>query len=591
MQQLQPGTTLQGGKYKIERVLGQGGFGITYLAEQTMLGRKVAIKEFFLKEYCDRAESTSAVTFGSTGGRELTNRMRDKFVKEARNLAKLKHPNIVKVIDIFEENNTAYYIMEYCEGGSLADKVKREGYLSEPVATRYICQMASALAYLHERQMNHLDVKPANIMLNEGDEAVLIDFGLSKQYDDAGNQTSTTPVGISEGYAPMEQYKQGGVQEFSPETDIYALGATFFKLLTGITPPSASDVNEDGLPVDLLKAKAVSEEAIAVICRAMESRKKDRTKDVRVFIDDLNRQNVAPTLPIKEEAADDEATVFIPTTQHAEEKREVRQETEVTHKSNVKKGISRKILIFGVLGMLVGVAVFFILSGGRSSAPEETSNLQEIETESDVEPNVANNVTNKFEDPHDVFTDEDAKAYDGITDGAKWIDLGLPSGNKWATCNVGASSATEAGDYYAWGETKTRKSYSEKNTWYYSEKGLDKAHDVAYNRMGRNWRVPSSKDFEELRSNCRIANDDNGIFYIGPNGHKLYFPQCGYMYENKLYTDEGKYWTSTPVIDDDPIFHNLIAETFNVGPDATDLNQIACYHGLNVRGVTNQRSN
>ena len=99
--------------------------------------------------------------------------------------------------------------------------------------------------------MNHLDVKPANIMLNEKDEAVLIDFGLSKQYDAVtGNQTSTTPVGISDGYAPMEQYKPGGVCEFSPQTDIYSLGATFFKLLTGTTPPSASDVNEDGVPVN-----------------------------------------------------------------------------------------------------------------------------------------------------------------------------------------------------------------------------------------------------------------------------------------------------------------------------------------------------
>ncbi len=287
MQQLQPDTTLQGGKYKIIRTLGQGGFGITYLAEQVMLDRKVAIKEFFMKEYCDRDESTSRVTMGSEGSRESVNRYREKFLKEARNIAKLSHPNIVKIIDVFEENGTAYYVMEYAEGGSLADKVKREGYLSESVATRYIMQVAEALAYVHARKMNHLDVKPANIMLTGTDTAVLIDFGLSKQYNVVGQQTSTTPVGISEGYAPMEQYKQGGVGEFSPETDIYALGATFFKLLTGITPPSASDVNEDGVPVDELKAKGVSDKAIEVICEAMKSRKKERMKDVRGFINAL----------------------------------------------------------------------------------------------------------------------------------------------------------------------------------------------------------------------------------------------------------------------------------------------------------------
>ncbi len=280
MQQLQSNTTLQSGKYKIIRTLGQGGFGITYLAEQVMLDRKVAIKEFFMKEYCDRDESTSRVTMGSEGSRESVNRYREKFLKEARNIAKLSHPNIVKIIDVFEENDTAYYVMEYVDGGSLAEKIKREGYLSEPVATRYIMQVAEALAYVHERRMNHLDVKPDNIMLTETDTAVLIDFGLSKQYNVVGKQTSTTPVGISEGYAPMEQYMQGGVSEFSPETDIYALGATFFKMLTGITPPSASYVNEEGVPVDELKAKGVSEEVIKVICEAMEPRKKERVKEV-----------------------------------------------------------------------------------------------------------------------------------------------------------------------------------------------------------------------------------------------------------------------------------------------------------------------
>lgn len=289
MQQLQPNTLLQGGRYKIIEMLGQGGFGITYLAVQSGLERKVAVKEFFMKELCNRDESTSHVTLGTEGSRDTVNRFREKFLKEARNIARLNHPNIVRIIDVFEENGTAYYVMEYAENGSLANKVKREGYLSEPVATRYIKQVAEALNYIHQRMMNHLDVKPANIMLNEKDEVVLIDFGLSKQYDaSTGNQTSTTPVGISEGYAPMEQYMQGGVGAFSPETDIYALGATFYKLLTGITPPNASRVNNEGLPIDELRSKGVSENTIAVIEETMANRKKDRIKNVCLFIDSLN---------------------------------------------------------------------------------------------------------------------------------------------------------------------------------------------------------------------------------------------------------------------------------------------------------------
>ncbi|MCQ2260163.1 MAG: bifunctional serine/threonine-protein kinase/formylglycine-generating enzyme family protein [Bacteroidales bacterium] len=285
MQQLQPNTTLQGGRYRILRTLGQGGFGITYLALQSGLERKVAVKEFFMKDLCGRDADSSRVTLGTEGSRETVGRFREKFLKEARNIASLSHPNIVRIIDVFEENGTAYYVMEYAEGGSLADKVRHEGALKEAEATRYILRVAEALGYVHQRKMNHLDVKPSNIMLNAEGEPVLIDFGLAKQYDAATDgQTSSTPVGISEGYAPKEQYKLGGVATFSPEADIYALGATFFKLLTGVTPPSALDVDEDGLPIEELAKRGVSDKAVAVISHAMQPRKKDRPKDVGAFI-------------------------------------------------------------------------------------------------------------------------------------------------------------------------------------------------------------------------------------------------------------------------------------------------------------------
>ena len=207
---LKQGTILQGGKYRIERELGHGGFGITYLATQVGLNRKVAIKEFFMNEYCNRDAETSHVSVPSEGSKELVAKFRKKFIKEAQNIAGLKHPHIISIHDVFEENGTAYYVMEYLDHGSLADVVKRQGRLSEADALRYIRQIADALLYIHERNMNHLDVKPGNILIVETDHAVLIDFGLSKRYDDEGNQTSTTPVGISHGYAPLEQYKKSG---------------------------------------------------------------------------------------------------------------------------------------------------------------------------------------------------------------------------------------------------------------------------------------------------------------------------------------------------------------------------------------------
>lgn len=281
---LLPNSILQSGRYKVLSVLGQGGFGITYLGIQSGLERRVAIKEFYMKEFCDRDPENSRVTIGSEGARQMVERFREKFVNEARKLARLNHPHIVRVIDVFEENDTAYYVMEYAEGGSLSQKVKSAGALPVPVAVTYALEVASALDYIHEQRMNHLDIKPGNIMLNEKGETVVIDFGMSKHYDaTTGSETSTTPVGISDGYAPMEQYRPGGVGEFSPQTDVYALGATLFFLITGQKPPTASDVNEDGLPVEKLTGRHASTQLIEAITRAMAPRKKERFATAKDF--------------------------------------------------------------------------------------------------------------------------------------------------------------------------------------------------------------------------------------------------------------------------------------------------------------------
>ena len=288
-QYLSSESSLQGGRYRIVRMLGSGGFGITYLGTQTGLERNIVIKEFFMTDYCLRDEYSNLITVPTVSNVEFVERFKDKFLKEARHIAQLKHPNIVNIIDVFEENGTAYYVMDFIEGGSLVEKVQREGSLPENVAKRYILQIADALNYIHQRYMNHLDVKPGNIMLSRNDNAILIDFGLAKQYDSqTGHQTSTTPVGISHGYAPMEQYKEGGVSEFSPETDIYSLGATLYYLLTGARPPVSQEINEDGLPLDQLKAKNISWPTISAIINAMKPRRKERTHDINTFIAELN---------------------------------------------------------------------------------------------------------------------------------------------------------------------------------------------------------------------------------------------------------------------------------------------------------------
>lgn len=285
LQGLKPGAMLRHETYRIERMLGQGGFGITYLATDINLDKLVAIKEFFPKDYCDRESATSHVTLGTQSASEFVNKLKAKFLKEARNIAKFDHPGIIKIHAAFEENNTAYYVMDYIEGESLSEMVKRHGPLTESKAVEYIKKVCKALEYIHSKRINHLDIKPANIMVRHCDDnPILIDFGLSKQYDSEGNQTSTTPTGISHGYAPMEQYNDGGVREFSPQTDLYSLAATLYYILSGITPPQAITLIEN----EITFQSSIPAHLRGPITKAMSSKRCNRHESVSEFEQEIS---------------------------------------------------------------------------------------------------------------------------------------------------------------------------------------------------------------------------------------------------------------------------------------------------------------
>ena len=244
-----------------------------------------------MKESCER-DAQGRVTVPTTGSKVQVERYRAKFLKEAETMASLDHPNIVSVIDVFNENGTVYYVMPFMKGGSLSDLVKSKGRLPEERALRYVAQIASALKYMHEqRHLCHFDVKPANILLNAYDNAMLIDFGISKNYDSNGNETSSTPVGMSEGFAPLEQYQQM-VSEFSPASDVYALGATLFYLLMGKVPPSAiSLVQGEELQFDT----AVSDTVKQIVLSAVVPAIKKRLQSVEGFINLKDSDHVDKT--------------------------------------------------------------------------------------------------------------------------------------------------------------------------------------------------------------------------------------------------------------------------------------------------------
>ena len=281
MQQLTQGTLLHGGTYKIEKILGQGSFGITYLAEHTNLGKKVAIKEFFMKELNSRDEDGSITGMSDSS---LSQNYCQKFKKEAINLSRLDHPNIVRVTDSFSENGTFYYVMDFIEGQNLNDYIKSH-YIDEAEAVSIIKSVADALIYMHEeKHMLHLDLKPGNVMRRNSDGHVfLIDFGLSKHYSTDGQPETSTTIGLgTAGYAPIEQGIQAKNEEFRPTIDVYALGATFYKLLTRETPPPASDlVSDDELLENKLREKGVSDNLIKVVTEAMCPNVRRRTQSIK----------------------------------------------------------------------------------------------------------------------------------------------------------------------------------------------------------------------------------------------------------------------------------------------------------------------
>lgn len=281
------GMTLQNGKYEIKRVLGQGGFGITYEGVQTGLGRKVAIKEFFMKDFCEREAETSRVTIvGTDGNRYLVDRFNEKFIKEAKIIAGLENvPHIVRIYDIFQENGTAYYVMQYIDGQSLDDYILQQSGIKEGKAVSILKEIGKAVQYMHSNKMLHLDLKPKNVMLDKDGKVYIIDFGLSKQYDSKGEPESSTKVGAgTPGYAPIEQanYREG--KGFPVTMDVYALGGTMFKMLTGVRPPEASDILNEGFPLYELQEHKISDSISASVARAMAPAKKDRFQTVEDFL-------------------------------------------------------------------------------------------------------------------------------------------------------------------------------------------------------------------------------------------------------------------------------------------------------------------
>ncbi len=280
--ELSSGTMLSGGKYVIEKKIGAGGFGITYLARHTILDRKYAIKEFFMSGYNVRNHATNHVSLQGLEVKDF-DRVRQTFINEARTLAHLNNEAIVKVIDIFDENGTSYMVMPFVEGATLKSMVDKDGPMEYEMAVNYMVQICEALTYIHSKDILHRDVTPDNVIVTPEQKIVLIDFGSARKFIDNKTQRQTTIV--KPGYAPLEQHSARSRK--GAFTDIYSVGAVFYYLLTGERPMDATERVLEKMKEPIELNPNIPPQINAIIMKAMEMDGEMRYQSAKELIDDI----------------------------------------------------------------------------------------------------------------------------------------------------------------------------------------------------------------------------------------------------------------------------------------------------------------
>ena len=278
---LRPGTILNG-RYIVGRVLGQGGFGITYLALDDRTRARFAMKEYFPSEFAGRAYGGSAVQVHSENQRESFLYGKAQFLEEARTLAAVSgSENIVRIYSYFEENGTAYFAMEYVEGVSLDAYLRQKGgRLTAPEAEKLFLPLMGALETVHKKGIVHRDIAPDNIIVTPEGKAKLIDFGAARY--STGEKSRSLDVILKHGFAPYEQYMRRGRQ--GPWTDVYALAATFYYAVTGRVPPEAVErMQEDGLQRPSALGVNLGKGTEAVLLKALSVQAQDRWQSMGEF--------------------------------------------------------------------------------------------------------------------------------------------------------------------------------------------------------------------------------------------------------------------------------------------------------------------
>ncbi len=667
---LSVGTVLQGPErdYKILYVLGQGGFGITYLVESNVcignieLSVQFAVKEHFISSLCVRGtDSKSVETFAHNT--EVVKGSLDAFIKEAQRVQSLgiNHPNIVKINEVFEANNTAYYVMEYLSGESLVNYINRKGALTEQETNELLLPVIRAIATLHGENLAHYDIKPDNIVLTTDKSGnlrpTLIDFGLAKHYDGQGQATSTTQSrGFSPGYSPIEQY--GGIHKFSPQSDVYSIAATIYHCLVGHVPAEAPalDINET---LRDLQGRA-SAKMLAALAKAFSAKALDRQANAGIFYNEITGSNIFvsqqkssnpvyndheyvdlglpsglkwATCNVGANSPSEYGDYFAwgetqPKSDYAEYNNdsfgkeigdisgnsrydaaranwggEWRMPTdadfrELTDKcawtwtvQDGKKGYkvtgpNGNSIFIPATGCRNGSSTYYAgTNGGYWSSTPDMDCGYGFELDFDASNKNMYRINRYYgQTIRPVFGSQKF-----VENGHEYVDLGLPSGLKWATCNVGANSPSEYGDYFAWGETSPKSEYIESNCVTCGKEIGDilgnSRYDAARANWGGSWRMPTQNEIQELIDNCTwtrtTQGGHNGYEVKGPNGNTIFLPAAGHRGgTSPHYAGEySLFWSSTP--DSDSLYaYNLYSDSSSRFVDHIDR-----FLGFSVRPV------
>ncbi len=496
------------GRYRVARHISSGGFGITYEVEHINLKTRCCMKEFFMRGINQRVGDS--VTVSVEENRASFVQMRAKFLHEAQRMAQLKNPYVVRVTDCFEQNDTAYYVMDLINGRSLSDVMKAKGRaFTEAEVRQMLPQMLDALRAIHASGIYHLDLKPANIMQDKDGHLCLIDFGASKQMSLEETRTLSTSTALcyTPGFAPDELI-QGASKYIGPWTDFYGLGATLYNLLTRETPPETADVKYSGESAFRFPP-SVSPQMQQFVRWLMQPDYPQRPKSVEEIekrLKSIGQQSpVSPDIPTV--SSDDTVR------QESEDTVLATWEEEPETDENVQKtafGIPG--VIFGALAVLAVIVLFVSFCDGNT---KEDIPMACVTCPDDHHPHM--------------------------------IDLGLPSGTLWSCCNVGASAPEEYGDYFAWGETKTKVNYSwdtysygnsSNNVEYIGSDIAGTEYDAATANWGAPWRMPTKEQYEELEDRCRWEwTSQNGIYgqkVTGPNGDIIFLPAADCRWDGDL---------------------------------------------------------